>query len=114
LGSATDFYTFALWKTDPWLLLTNDEHIALSCCKGVIDRVFDVNDVKASIMAFTMRYNTNTTHIATACDHGDDSSVELDKVGDLAGCEVYLDCIVDFDDGVWVSNPKLSPALSVS
>ena len=41
----------------------------------------------------------------TTSDHDDNTSVELDEVGDLARSEVDLDCVVDLDGGVGVTDP---------
>ena len=41
----------------------------------------------------------------TASDHGDNTSIELDEVGDLASGEVNLDCVVDLDSWVRVTDP---------
>jgi hypothetical protein len=45
-------------------------------------------------------------HVATTSDHGDNTSVELDEVLDLASCEVDLDSVVDLDRRVGVADPK--------
>ena len=44
-------------------------------------------------------------HVATTGDGGNDTSVELDEVGDLAGSEVNLDSVVDLDSRVGVADP---------
>ena len=51
-----------------------------------------------------MSDNTNTTHVTTASNHGDDTSVETDKVDDLAGSNVNLDGVVDLDGRVGVTD----------
>ena len=98
--------TFALRQTNPRLLLANDEDVALSCGERVVDSIFDVHDSETSVVALTMSDDTDTAHVATTSHHCNDTSVETDEVGDLAGGEVDLDCIVDLDNGIWVTDPK--------
>jgi hypothetical protein len=112
--SRTHLDTLALRQTDPWLVLSNDKHIAFSSGKRILNRIFDVDDVEASIMTFTMRDDTHATHITSARDHGNGSGVELDEIGDLARSQIDLDSVIDFDERIWVSNPKLTCLSSVS
>jgi hypothetical protein len=98
--------TFALWQTDPWLLLANDEHIAFTGGERVVDSIFDVNDIEAPVVALTMSDNTNTAHIATTSYHCDDTSVKANEVANLAGSKIDLDCVVDLDSGIWVTDPR--------
>jgi hypothetical protein len=109
----THLHTLALWQTNPWLLLSNDKHIAFSSSKRVVNCILDVHDIEASIMTFPMRDNTHTTHVTPTGDHGNGSGVKLDEVGDLAGGQVDLDSVIDFDDWIWVSNPILISLSSV-
>lgn len=106
-------HTLALWQTNPWLLLTNDKDVAFSSSKRVVNCVFDVNDIEASIVTFPMGDNTNTTHVATTRDHGNGTGVELDEVADLARCEINLHSVVDLDDRIWVSNPTFIHLISI-
>jgi len=96
--------TLALWKRDPWLLTANDENVALTGSELVVDGVLDVNNVETTIVSLTVSDDTNTTHVTTTSGHGDDTSVELDEVGDLARGEVDLDGVVDLDGWVWVTD----------
>lgn len=48
--------------------------------------------------------NTGTTHVATASDHDDVTSIELGIVGDLVLSKVKLDGVVDLDEGVRVTD----------
>ena len=104
LLSNAELDTLALWKGDPWLLGTNDENVALTGSEGVVDGVLDVDNVETSIVALAVGDNTNTTHVTTTSSHGDNTSVELDEVGDLAGSQVNLDSVVDLDGWVWVTD----------
>lgn len=63
-----------------------------------------MDNVEASIVTLTVGDDTNTTHVTSASDHGDDTSVEVDEVGDLAGGKVNLDGVVDLDSGVGVAD----------
>jgi hypothetical protein len=104
LLSDAELDTLALWKGDPWLLGSDDENVGLTSSEGVVYSILDVDDVETSVMALAVGDDTNTAHIATTGDHGDDTSVELDEVGDLAGSEVNLDGVVDLDGWVWVAD----------
>lgn len=63
-----------------------------------------MDNVEATVVALTVGDDTNTAHVATAGDHGEGTSVELDKVCDLAGGQVDLDGVVDLDGGVRVAD----------
>ena len=63
-----------------------------------------MNNVEASVVALTMGNDTNTSHVTTTSNHGNDTSVELDEVGNLAGCEVDLDRVVDLDCWIRVTD----------
>lgn len=101
--------TLALGQADPGLLTTNDEDVALTRSELVVNRVLDVDDVETTIVALTVGDDTNTTHVTTTSDHGDDTSVELDEVGDLAGGKVDLDGVVDLDERVRVADAASHP-----
>ena len=98
--------TLALRQTDPWLLLANDEDVALAGSERVVDGIFDVDDVETSVVALTMSDDTNTTHVATTSHHCNDASVEANEVGNLASGKIDLDCVVDLDGGIWVADPR--------
>jgi uncharacterized protein YuzE len=66
-----------------------------------------VDDVETSVVTLTVSDNTNTTHVTTTGSHGNDTSIELDEVGDLAGVEIDLDGVVDLDGRVWVTDTVL-------
>lgn len=63
-----------------------------------------MNNVETSVVAFTVSNHTDTTHVVTSGNHGDDTSVELDEVDNLAGGKVNLDGVVDLDIRVWVAD----------
>lgn len=48
--------------------------------------------------------DTCTTHVTTACDHDKITSVELDKIGDFSLFNVELDSIINFDEGIGVTD----------
>lgn len=91
--------------------MADDEDIAFSGCEGVVDGIFDVDDIESSVMSLTVGDHTDTAHVATTDNHGDGAGIELDEVGDLTCGEVDLDSVVDFDYRIWVSNAKFWPGL---
>jgi len=99
--------TLALWQTDPWLLLTNDENVALTCGELVVKSILDVDNSESTVVTLTVSDDTDTSHVATTSGHGDDTSVEVDEVSDLAGGEVDLDGVVDADGWVGVADTIL-------
>jgi hypothetical protein len=100
--------TLALWQRDPRLLRTYDEDVVLTRSERVVNGILDVHDVEASIMTLSMGNDTNSSHVATTSNHGNDTSVKLDEVGDLTGCELDLDGVVDLDS--WVRVPDTTQA----
>ena len=64
-----------------------------------------MDNVETSVVSLTVGDDTNATHVTTASDHDNDSSVELDEVGDLASSKVDLDGIIDLDGRVGVADP---------
>lgn len=55
-------------------------------------------------MPLTLDNGADTAHVATAGDHDEVSSVELDKVDNLVLLEVKLDSVVDLDERVGVTD----------
>lgn len=98
--------TLTLWKGDPWLLRSDDENVALTGSERVVYGILDVDNVETSIVTFTVGDDTNTTHVTTTSSHGDNTSVELDEVGDLSGSKVNLDSVVDLDGWIWVTDTR--------
>ena len=96
--------TLALWQRDPWLLGTDDEDVVLTGSERVVYGILDVDNVETSVVTLTVSDDTDTTHVTTTSDHGDDTSVELDVVLDLARSELDLNGVVDLDGWVWVTN----------
>ena len=107
-------HTLALRQTDPRLLLSDNENVALSRREAVGNRVLDVYNVEPSVVTLPVSDHTHTTHVATTGHHRDDAGVELDVLLDLACSNIDLDCVVDFDGWVGVTNPAVSrPPASV-
>lgn len=96
--------TLALWQRNPRLALANDEDVAQTGSKSVVDSVLDVDDIETTVMSLTMSDDANTAHITTASNHGDSSSVESNEFGNLPSFEVNLDGVVDADEGVRVAD----------
>lgn len=96
--------TLALGEGDPRLLLANDEDVRLTGSESVVNSVLDVDDVETTIVTLTVGDNTNTTHVTTTSTHDNNTSVEADKVRDLASGKVDLHGVVDTDGGVRVTD----------
>ena len=99
-------HTLSFGKRYPRLFTPNDKDIALSCSERVVDSILDVHDVETSIMSFSMCNHTHTAHVAATSDHGNDSSIELDKLCNFPRRQLDLDCIVDLDRRIGVTNPS--------
>jgi hypothetical protein len=122
LVSNGELDALALGQADPWLLATDDaadmlaialrnsicspnlQDVSLTGGELVVNSILDVHNVETSVVALTVSDDTNTTHVATTSDHGNDTSVEVDELGDLAGSKVNLDGVVDLDGGVRVTD----------
>jgi hypothetical protein len=96
--------TLALGQGHPGLLSADNEDVGLTGGEGVVNSVLDVDNVETTIVSLTVGDDTDTTHVTTTGDHGNGTSVELDKVGDLAGGKVDLDSVVDLDQRVGVAD----------
>ena len=96
--------TLALGEGDPGLLGADNENVGLAGSEGVVKSILDVDDVETTIVTLTVGDDTNTTHVATAGNHGDGTSVELDEVLDLASLKVDLDSVVDLDQRIGVTD----------
>jgi len=108
----TNLDTLALGQTDPWPLTANDKDVAFPRGKLVVDGVLDVHNVEASIVSLAVSDDTDTTHVTTTSGHGNDTSVEVDEVNNLAGVQVNLDRVVGLDRRVGVADPII-PCISV-
>jgi hypothetical protein len=98
--------------------LANDENVGQARGELTVQGILDVDNVKAAQVTFTVRNDTNATHIATARDkanvalysvrlhlHNDDTyRVKLDKVDNLASLQVELDGVVDLDQRIRVAD----------
>jgi len=45
-------HALALWKTNPWLLLSDNEDITFPRCKRVVNGILNVHDIETSVMTF--------------------------------------------------------------
>lgn len=104
MGRYANLDSLALWQTYPWLLTSNYEHVGFSRSKRVLDSIFNVHNVEASVMAFTMSDHTHSTHIATTSDHRNDTGIEADEICDLASRQVNLDSIVDLNGWIGITD----------
>lgn len=102
----TNLDTLALRQTDPRLLSTNDEDVALARSERIADGVFDVYNVETSVVTFPMGNHSNPPHITSTSDHGYNTSVKANELGDLSGFKIDLHRVVLLDDWVWETDPK--------
>ena len=102
--------TLALRQADPWLLTANNKNVAFPSSEFIVDSILDVHNIEASVVAFTMGDNADTAQVTTTSSHGNDTSVELDKVGDLARSQVDLNGIIDLDRRIGITDPKKNAA----
>jgi hypothetical protein len=98
--------TLALGEGDPWLLGADDEDVALTGSERVVYRILDVDDVETTVVALSVGDDTNTAHVTTTSGHSNNTSVELDEVGNLASGKVDLHGVVDSDGWVGVTDTK--------
>jgi hypothetical protein len=98
----------ALRQGDPRLLASNDKDVGLTRGKGVVNGILDVHNVEASIVTLAMCDHANTAHVTTTSNHGNGTGVELDGVLDLACCQFDLDCVVDLDQWIRVTDATKS------
>ena len=66
-----------------------------------------MHNVKTSIMTLPMRDHADSAHVTSTSDHCNHTSVKSNEVGDFAILETDLDCVIDFDSWVWVSDPDV-------
>jgi hypothetical protein len=121
LLSNRELDTLTLGQRDPGLLLSDDAErmlefvllrrqisnlhdVGLTSGELVVNSVLQVDNVEASVVALTVSDDTDTAHVTTTGNHDNDTSVELDEVGDLASGEVDLDGVVDLDGWVGVAD----------
>ena len=64
-----------------------------------------MHNVEASVVTLTVSDHADTSHVATTGDHGDDAGVKVDEVCDLSCRQVDLDCVVDPDQRIGVTDP---------
>ena len=94
--------TVTFWKSNHWLLgLTNDKDIGKSSGESSSKLVSQVDDLILTRVLLSGSDNTNTSNRMTSSDHSNVSNLKLDKVEDLASCDINLDGIVDLDLWVW-------------
>lgn len=98
-------HTLALWQADPRFLPSNDENVALPCSERVANSIPNVDNVETTVVAFPVGDYTDTSHITTASCHRNDTGIEADELGDFAGGQLNLDCVVDLDRWIWVTDP---------
>jgi hypothetical protein len=88
----------------PDVVSSNLHDVGLTSGELVVNSVLEMDNVEASVVALTVSDDTNTTHVATTSDHGDNTSVKLDEVDNLASSKVDLDGVVELDGRVRVAD----------
>lgn len=101
----------ALRQTDPWLLMSYNKHVRLARRERVVNSIFDVDDVETSVVAFPVRDDTYSTHVAATSDHGNGACVKFDVTRDLACRQIDLDSIVCRYNRIRIANAKYPQAL---
>jgi len=104
LLSNRELNALTLRQRDPWLLPSDDEHVTLTGSELVLNSVFQVYDVKATVMPLAVSDDAYTSHVAATSDHGNHTSVKMNEVRDFAGSKINLDGIVNFDGRVGISD----------
>ena len=107
--------TLELGQGDPWLVPTDDTDIAFPGGKHVLNSILDVDNVETTIVALTVRDDTNTTHVASTSHHHNGTCVKLDHVANLASGQVDLDSVINLYDGIRITDAVFSrPQMLVS
>jgi len=63
-----------------------------------------MHNIETSNVFLPVHNNTCPPHITTTGNHYDISRIKLDKINDFALFKVELDCVVNFDRGIWVTD----------
>lgn len=63
-----------------------------------------MDNVETTIVSFSVCDNTNSSHVTPTSDHSDHTGIESDEIGNFSSCKINLDCVVDLDGWVWVSD----------
>ena len=63
-----------------------------------------MDNVKTSDVLFSVDDDTSTTHVASPSYHDNVACVELDIVGDFVLLKVKLDCVVDMDQRIGITD----------
>ena len=87
--------------------MSNNEHVGFTGSKSVVDCILDVDNVETTVVTLTVSNNTDTTHVTTTSGHDDNTSVEADKIDNLSSRNVDLDCVVDLDGRIRITNAKI-------
>ena len=63
-----------------------------------------MHDIKPSNVLLSVHDNTCSAHVTSTSDHNNVTCVELDIISDFSLLEVELDCVVDCNQGVRVTD----------
>lgn len=98
-------HTLSLWQTYPRLFIANNKDVRFSSGERVVDSVFDMHNIEASIVALTMCDHTHTAHVSATRCHCDHTRIEANELCDLAGRKINFDCIIDLDRWIRIADP---------
>lgn len=92
------FQPLLLWQRDPWLVaLADNKDVGGAGSEFVTKSILDVDNIKASVVTFTVSDDTDTAHVTSTGDGTDVASIEFDEFGDLSGLEVQFHSVVGLD-----------------
>ena len=93
-----ELYSLALGQRDVRLVaLADDEHVVDPSGEGVAVGVLNVDDVERSRVSLPGHDGSHSASVPPSSHHAQVAGVELNRVLDLAGGDVYLDRVVDLN-----------------
>ena len=78
-------------RHDGLVSLPYHKHVCEASSESVPEAVFNVDDVKRAVVAFTVRDDPHTPQIPAPCDHTQVPHIKFDDVSDLATGDVDAD-----------------------
>lgn len=66
--------------------------------------ILNVDDIEGTRVSLTVDDCPYTTQIPSARNHAKVAGVKLDEIQDLGCRDLQLDGVIDFDNGVWVTD----------
>jgi len=90
-------------KRDHWAVLADDEHVGCTGRELLSSGIFQMDNIEATHMFFFVFDDSNTTQVATRCDNGQGTGVELDVVLHLAVGQVEFDAVAGLDERIGIA-----------